>query len=254
MILQVDHVALSSLDFDKDLAFWKELNYNLIFLESSIQNLEIKIPFLKEFHEAHDLALIANQDNYSIELLNHHHLNENQAYIFPIFENIPIQFIETERRKTFFCDLKVTSAELKETNIPCYFFGESNQSPFRFNKIVMNVNNFDDSLAFWQRLGFRILKRDNLSAILLFQSLFSRSDLEIVLTQSMNESNYFLDDIGWNCIALVSNSAKKEEEYLKNSGYPLTTIQELEVNAKCLQIFFVKGPSNELVEIISPKS
>ena len=86
MIIKIDHIAISSMSFEKHVDILKSVGYNPAFMEINIENLQIKRPLLKNFHKNHDLALLTSIGNFNIELINHRHINPNYGYIIPLFE------------------------------------------------------------------------------------------------------------------------------------------------------------------------
>ena len=69
MILDIDHLALSALDFKSTIKFFKQFNYNMLFYETKIANPKIKKKFMKHFSINHDLYLLNSKSNLNIELL-----------------------------------------------------------------------------------------------------------------------------------------------------------------------------------------
>ncbi len=118
-----------------------------------------------------------------------------------------------------------------------------------FNKIIINTDNIEKSVDFFKLLGFSFTQIiDNMHELKFF-SILNPNDFYIYL--NYNEKNkYYLDDKNYNCLALITNSAQKEKEVLKNNGFKTTDIEELTVNGKNVKIFFTQRDDNEIVEII----
>lgn len=235
MILDIDHIALSYSDFSKFIQVFSELDYKPQFYEKKIKNPIIKRKLMKNFSLNHDLCLLNSKSNINIELLCHDTTNHDNGFITPIFE-YPKQFK----------NMKEFNLKLKPIEIP-YILKQSKNN-FSFNKFVVQSNNVEKSKIFWNILGFKNI--DQKKNQYLFESILSSKKYELFIELTKSRKNYFLDDSGWNSIAFLTNSIRKEKKCLEEK-YETSKIESLLINKKELEIFFVKGPSNELVEIIS---
>lgn len=253
MIIQIDHVALSSMNFEEDIKILEALNYELQFIKKGIRNLQIKRGLMKQFSKEHDLALLTSKGNIGIELLNHRHINTEKPYIFPIFENVPDDLTDMRGRKKINGSI-FTEVKIKSIDAPIYIKKDSNVDGFGFNKIVIKVTDIRKTMDFWACLGFKAIQIKSGFALLEFRSLFSKDVYYIYLHESddVNDTPY-IDDNGFNCIAFISNSVKNEKDNLERNGIQTTKIEELSLNRKELNIFFAIGPCGELVEIVSMK-
>ncbi len=235
MILDIDHIALSSSDFSNDVEIFSQLDYEIEFMENKIKNLIIKKKFMKNFSLNHDLCLLKSKSNINIELLHHEQINKKNGFIVPIFEF---------SKKLY--NMKKLDLKFKNSDIESVLDESINN--FIFNKFYVNSSNIDDSDIFWSKLGFKKIKKNQYA----FQSIFSSKRYELFLKFTSSKQDYFLDDNGSNCIAFLTNSIHNEKKNLE-TNYETSKIQILQINEKEIEIFFVKGPSNELVEIISIK-
>ena len=252
MIIKIDHIAISSMSFEKHVDILKSVGYKPAFMEKDIKNLQIKRPLLKNFHENHDLALLTSIGNFNIELINHRHINPNYGYIIPLFEFEPISNRLTKDDQEIYSGdsffryvgAKDLDALSKLNNL--------DGTDFQFNKIILKTKNIQRSIEFWKCFGFKVFKAGNDFAVMEFKSLFDTSKYAIYLQKSdTTESEYFLDDKGFNCIAFISNSATHEKQTLFDKGIETTEIEKLVLNGKELNIFFAMGHFGELVEIIT---
>jgi len=229
MILDIDHIALSSSDFSNDIKIFSGLDYKLKFNENKIKNLIIKKNFMKFFSLNHNLCLLTSKYNINIELLHHEKINNKNGFIVPIFEfskNINLKF--------------------KNFNVQNIL--NNSLDNFIFNKFYIYSSNIEDSSIFWSKLGFKKIKQNQYA----FQSIISSKKYELIFKFNSFKQDYFLDDNGCNCIAFLTNSIQNEKRNFE-AHYETSKIQTLKINKKELEIFFVRGPSNELVEIISIK-
>jgi len=110
------------------------------------------------------------------------------------------------------------------------------------------------STIFFKAFGFLPVEGSGASHVLRFNFLTTGAVLIINLKESQGASKkYYLNDLGFTCIAFVSNSAARDRDYIEQSGYEVTDIETVVVNKRNFDIFFVIGPSGEIVEVIEIK-
>lgn len=245
MIVQIDHIALESDDFKKSSQTLTRLGYKNKFYEENKRNLGIKRRLVKKFSSTHDLALFSKENCINIELLHHFSDNKARGYITPLFENLPDKYIEQRRAGEHF-----DCATLKGLNVPIKIKADDNIAGFRFNKFIVETNEVGDSVNFWENFGFRKKSLYKKSVVLEFFSPYDQNIYQIFLQPGISKKKFFLDDLGFNCIAFVSSSTEKELLFLKNKGIIVTETERIIINGKMLKVFFAKGPSGELVEVI----
>lgn len=231
MILDIDHIALSSNDFNSVITLFEKLNYEIAFTEKKISNLKIKQKLMKNFPPFHDLCLMTSKFNVNIELINYNKFNQVDGFIIPIFET---------------SELKILQSQLHFLQIPNVL--KQSKNHFVFNKFVIQSHNIEQSIFFWNELGFKNLNPERNQ--FLFESIFSSKKYELFIKFTKIKKDYLLDNSGWPCIAFLTNSIVNEKDRL-SEYFETTKIESILINKKELKIFFVKGPSNELVEIIS---
>jgi len=252
MIMQIDHVAISSMNFDGHIKIINSLGYKLKFAEKDIENLKIKSGLMRNFSELQNLALLTRENSVGIELLNHRHINsKSDIYIFPIFDNVPGELVEKIEQEKVGKGMFI-KAKLRCFDVPIYTPDDvKDANIFQFNKIIIKTRDTKLSMDFWGYFGFKVIQTEKKFAILEFKSLFNKNVYQIYLQEDSNiKKEFFLDDKGFNCIAFTSNSAKNEKESLERKGVRVTEIEKLLLNGKLLNIFFAIGPFRELVEII----
>lgn len=249
MLLDIDHVAFASSYVERDIEVLHALGYKEDFVEIDVENLNIKRDFLRVFSEYHDISLLKAKDNINIELTNHKNIHVCYPYIIPIFENLPHDMAEHYNDKE--SEHIGNEAKMKNFDVPVYLKHNQLTSQFKFNKMVICTNNILGSVNFFKILGFRLVDEKDGLVMLEFKSLFSDNVYELYLKKDDNNLIRYLDDSGPNCIALISNSLEVERKNLQNAGYYTTSIQRLALNRKLIDVFFTRGPSNEIIEIIS---
>jgi hypothetical protein len=250
MILCIDHVAVSSKDLEQSLRMMKSLGYQTVFVEKKIKNLKIKKGLLHNYFDLHDLAFFKSSGNISIEVTAHGTVNSDVSNLLPIFENVPRHVAEEGDESLVVNNQTLNSAVLKNFEAPiltCF----NGHGHFKFDKIVVNVRDVEQSTRFWNVIGFETKIATNLRAFLEFQSLFDQKIYQLILRRIEAEQvTHMLDDTGFTCIAFTSASVHKDKAYIDRKGFVTTNIETLSVNGKQLNIFFARGKSGELVEII----
>ena len=221
MIIHIDHLALTTDGFNDDINILEKLGYKLRFLERNVKNLKIKKQFLRNFTNNHDIALFDSTNGLSIELINYPVRGVKKSIFYPKINDNAV-------------------AKLKDM-----------QEGFSFSEISFKSRNFSEALKFWEKLGFQVYEQDKNIVKLKFRSLINRSDYFVCIENVKGlEGQCFLDDLGFNSIAFISTSITKDRDFLIKQNFDATPIDTLELNGKKLNIFFVMGPSLELVEII----
>lgn len=249
MLLDIDHVAFSSLFMERDIQILQTIGYRLDFIEANIENLTIKSDFLRNFSKHHDISLLTSNNGFNIELVNHRNCHNVHPYLIPVFKNLPPHLIADGKNNEL--DYNRIEARMKIFDIPIYLERNSSSPEFKFNELVMYVNNITKTKKFFEILGFKVINKKNDLTKLEFKSLFSNKSYFLFLKQDSDNSVRFLDDGGPNCIALLSSSIENEKNNLHDAAFYTTPIQSLVLNKKLLNIFFSRGPSNEIIEIIS---
>lgn len=250
MIIQIDHVAMSSMNFERHIKTINSVSYKQEFMARNVKNLRIKRSLMRQFCEDHDLALLTSKGNVAIELINHRHINMTDSYIVPIFENVPGGLTDERGRKSI-NDRVFMEATIKSFDVPIYVKRDVSKNGFRFNKMVVRVTGREKSVAFWECLGFRLVQTKKGFALLEFESVLTADVCQIYLQERKTADGLpYLDDCGFNCIAFISGSAENERKLLDGKGFETTEIEVLTLNRRVLNIFFARGFCGELVEII----
>ena len=248
MILEIDHIAISSMNFHDDIEFFKSMGYELKFIESNVDNLMIKHSLLHNYQSTHDIALLTLTDNLGIELVNHKTIHKSNEYVVPIFENVDSNLFLNQEKNA---NMIGTQLKMKLMEIPAYVSNNKQDSPFHFTKFVVMVDDIEKSAQFWKLLGFKIIKIMPEFTLLEFKALFNKNTYHLYLQKIENNKEHYLDDTGFNCVALISNNSVSDKKTLDDNGVTVTDVQKLTIGNKTLDIFFAIGPSNELVEVIS---
>ena len=247
MIVDIDHIALSSDNIERDIAILKRLLYNNLFVKKGLVDLSIKKYMMTSFSGKLDMAFCESIQNFNIELINHGNCSENDGYIIPILENLPIDIVSEEKEHKMLNDEDIFETVLLSNMARVYAIEK--KGSFTLNKVIVKTNDLKRSFLFWKALGFKKKSESKNSITLTFKSFLS-SSYWIYLNEEQDIKEYNLNDRGFNCIALISTDIKKEWEILSDEGYYTTNIETMKPDKKELLIFFVRGPGGELVEFI----
>lgn len=254
MIINIDHIALNSLDIQKDEDFLLNLGYKIKFKELNVKNLPIKRELMSEYKSYHDLTLLLNKGNFPIELIYYGHINNQDSGYFAHFGNINKSYV-SDSKKVKIGDALLNKACLSPLKIDFYYNKtRSAISGIDFKRIVVETSNLKSSITYWENFGFKLLSDEKSEAIMEFKSLFDRQNYYIQLVNiNIGNKKCYLDNRGFACLAFITNSAKEEKKKLLDDGIMTTAINKLKLNGRLLNIFFAKNVSGEIAELIEIK-
>lgn len=86
---------------------------------------------------------------------------------------------------------------------------------------------------------------------LILKGFFDKAPLRIKLTENYNKNEPYLDIDGFSSLGLVVDNVNRELVKMKGKGYFVTDVNEIIVNKKKMEIGFVVGENNEIIELIS---
>lgn len=251
MFLEIDHIALTSTIDDDVIQSIELLGYQKKFLNKNVTNSKIKQSLLTKFFKTHDIALFKKKNSFGIELIDHGIIRKTEPHIIPVFQNLSKKMIKkTTKNKIKGIGTEVIS---KLFDFPVFIKKENSCDDLIFNEIILNTNKLKESTKFWQNLEFKLSSSSQDFSSLKFHSILNNTEYTINLRKIRKNSEYFLNDKGFSCIAMITNSALKEKELLCQKGILTSDIDTILLNHQLLNIFFAKGPSGEIVEIFSIK-
>jgi catechol 2,3-dioxygenase-like lactoylglutathione lyase family enzyme len=251
MIIEIDHIALASVELDKEIEFFEGLGYTLKFRVNGLPNLVIKKRLMHAFVDQQNLAFMYSPQNISIELVGHGHALPGASSLLPYMSGTEVQTMPS-------------GAMPYDTNMPekinirelgslrtFIIFDESASKAFTFYRCLQQVRDIEAATAFWKLFGFSIIESDAGRRRLRFMSPMKKEmvlDLQEVTDQIRPA---FLDDEGFNCLAFISSNVERECSRFRAAGYHVTDTEEIMVNGKSLKVAFVRGPDGQLAEIIT---
>jgi catechol 2,3-dioxygenase-like lactoylglutathione lyase family enzyme len=118
--------------------------------------------------------------------------------------------------------------------------------------VILRVSRPEHSCHFFQRLGFKLIARDDDWYTL----AFPRNVLSMPLTISLARKPYphaakaRVDDLGCSSIALITRNLGADRALLEQERFAVSEITPFCINGKALSICFAAGPSGELVELV----
>lgn len=215
MILGTSHIAISTYDIESDIKTYIEKGFSLQFLEKNLPNSRFKEPFLSTHTPLHSLAVLNGKSGIDLELVQHH-------------TSIP----DSIKTKDHYLRPEIDNGSVMELEYDAYQFEES----------ITFLNNL---------AGFSLVEESDTFKLLEMRSLIPKWRSRIRVIKSDQKLNPALDQPGATCIAFLTSNLNKELNRLGEKGYHKSSPAFLmEVNDKELKIAFIRGPSNEIIELI----
>lgn len=229
MIIKVDHLTYITENIQYDENILKSYGYNNEFYEKNLINPQNKYKFLKYEQLEYSMALYLKNQSYNIELI---------SYPKTLINEFPLNKLRIK--------LKNDTKDINELSDLCNL-----QVQGVFNEYIVFVADFYESIKFWEMLGFKQIEIGCDYAKLIF-NMWNGDKFYVILQwkKELSHSNTYLECLGFNNIAFISTSVEQEQKRFICNKLECTEIETISINGKRLKVFFVKGPSNEMVEII----
>lgn len=266
MILGVEHIALSCDNLVQSIDAIKTLGYVDKFVQRDLPNNPVKIGLLRTYRPFHDIAYCQKPDSISIELTQHSSpLTESASFYQVHFATKP-QDCSNGIKSPLPSSLWQSSLQIQSPQFGIWnpfksevWYESASTLPATRSilGIALQVRNLGDSYQFWtEGLGCRPISQGNTNdqnwAVVSIVSPVPAWSLKIVLVESrLPAKKPFLDDSGFSCLALITNNLKQDAaKMLQMGGHSSTSEFIASVNAKILKIELVRGPDQELIELI----
>jgi len=268
MILGVDHLALSCQDVNDGAKVLIDAGYRLKFVQETVPNRPAKRHLLKSYEPWHSLAYLQADQSISVELTQHAScldaaLSPYQVFLDgcppcsrPCADQVPAAWAGVWRR-VLGCD-KPALARLAPFN--AQFWYDAHECQFGLGHIralLVPVRDLARAERFWcGGLRCHLVQRgtgENESrwAHIAFRAPVPTWALKVILVEGDQTARPFLDDPGFPCLALISTSLTMDKESLLEVGaHDVSEEFILGVGQKYLRIVIVRGPDNELIELI----
>jgi len=273
MILGVDHIALSVENIVDGVKLLDKFGLRAKFVQEGVPNHPAKRDFLKCYEPLHSIAYCQSEGSVSVELTQHSQ---------PLCDALSPYQVLLKRGLSdtvaFIGDLsswgKAWRASLGCIQ-PVAALSSLFHAQFWYDKrcddlssgfiraLLVPVTDLSVSEKFWVRgLGFRVANHGSISGgrdwmHITFRGPVQAWSLSLVLVDgSEAQPPHYLDDSGFPCLALISSRLNKDRELALEMGSRGASSEFcLVVADNPLQIALLRGPDNELVELIgfSPK-
>jgi hypothetical protein len=128
------------------------------------------------------------------------------------------------------------------------------RSEHTFSRFEIACSEFEVSKRFWvQGLGFKEQTGCSRSASLHRTAALPQWRMEIQLSKTANPTKeYFLDSGGLNVLSFISNDVPADGLRLNSLGArAVSKVFNLQVNQRYLMVQLIRGPSGEMIELIS---
>ncbi len=266
MILGVEHVALSCDNIAQSIDAIKTLGYTDKFVQKDLPNDLAKTDLLRTYKPFHSIAYCQKPDSISIELTQHSEpLKQSPSFYQVLFATKPDHCsngINSDLPPSLWqssLDLPSPQSGIWSPFKSVVWYGNSVSQPESNSiaGIALQVRDLKKSNRFWtEALACRPLNQGSTNgqdwAVLSIVSPVPSWSLKVVLVESQSPCEKpFLDDSGFPCLALITNNiANDTAKALQAGGHSSAGEFISSVNGKILQIQLVRGPDQELIELI----
>lgn len=261
MILGVDHIALSCAEVDGAIGVLADSGFTAHFVERDAPNRVEKRPLLRSYSELHSLAFCRPSRGVAIELTAHGNALARSA-------PSPYRVLFTASPGGVVADgASDRAAEVVAQCIPCHRLTGGSWKPFStdvlwddaaeprpptIRALVVRAPSLAVAEDYWTR-GLGCEKRGgdgDRFAHLFLKSPLPNWALDIVLVHEPHAEQPTIDSPGFPVLALISNRLDEDLARLLSLGAKATSEFALRVNGKALAIGVVRGPDDNLVELI----
>ena len=274
MIIGIDHLALSCSNVAAASQELARSGFSTQFIEKDLPNHSAKKAFLMHYALKHDIAYCRREDGIALELTNHRGGFDGAAATtayHAYFEAAPPDLVPIDGLKPNLAAVwnylkngrSVRPAQWSPfTTSFWYNSAHSSLHPLGVSSVALPVAQLSKSSVFWQSgLGFRqkstrYLETGERWENLVFLSPFKRWALDFVLIETnAGQTRAMLDAPGFRCLALITTDLRADlKKMMKAGGTEATEPFNLLLNGKMLQVALLRGPSDEIVELIELKT
>jgi hypothetical protein len=267
MILGIDHIALSCDDIHRGADELRNFGYTVSFVESSLPNNRVKEAILKDYEPTHALAYCQLPNAVAIELTQHSAKFQNAGSYYQVMFASKPAHTSNGVKPSFAPQCWQVAQGFEESKFGVWDCFKSTiwhqceeAGGGRIKSVAVPTTDIEVSLKFWTAgLGCKLVEQGSFEnarwASLRFVSPIQAWCLNLLLIQTAGaDAPPYLDDPGFPCLALLTNSLSKDmERALEAGGVSCGSHFETMVNDKCLQIALLRGPCGEPVELIEFK-
>jgi hypothetical protein len=266
MILGVEHIALSCDNLLQSIDAVKTLGYTDKFVQKDLPNDLAKTDLLRTYEPFHSIAYCQKPDSISIELTQHSEPLKQSPSFYQVHFAIKPEHCSNGIQSALLPALWQSSLDLQSPqsgiwspfkSVVWYENALTQPASNAITSIALQVRNLKKSYHFWtEALACRPINQGNTNgqewSVLSIVSPVPSWSLKVVLVESQSPSKKpFLDDSGFPCLALITNNLKQDAaKALQAGGHSSANEFISSVNGKILQIQLVRGPDQELIELI----
>jgi hypothetical protein len=249
MILGFSHQAICLPDFSSAAHLLRKFGYVEQFHEFGLPNPHEKRAFLNDLPSQMDLVYFCVPDRPAIELVRYP--GPQQQHCSPYCLAVSPDLAAEVERKT-----ENDLGELGWMQALCTaaIILPSQRPEKDFASYGLLCSEFEESKTFWtQGLGFKEISVSNRALFLSRNAALPQWRMELYLWQAdYQASEYFLNAEGLTVLSFISNDVAADGLLLGSLGAQcVSEVFKSWVNQRYLTIQLIRGPSGELIELIS---
>lgn len=269
MIVGVDHIALSCENVAQGAELLRQVGFRAKFIQERVPNPAAKRNLLRSYEPSHSIAYCQAEGSVSLELTAHSRLLGGIPSPYQVLLNrfpdhsvfwegeLPPSW-ESAWRTSMGC-IRPRSAKWTPFQAQFWCDAESDGVSLKFVRaLLLPVNDLSVAERFWvQGLGCQRINRGETKTRNNWLQVGFRAPvpawcLDIVLVEmELARVLPLIDDAGFPCLALISSRLGRDKEVALGQGAREASDEfNLEVGGRVLNILIMRGPDNELVELI----
>lgn len=264
MILGVDHLALSCLDLQAGATVLEGLGYDLKFTSAEVSNPQEKRRFLAQYRATHGIAFAQRSGSVALELTAHGLSHAGiQGPFQPCMEQAPPGLVPVSPQphlqgvwKEAF-GLEAVLGWWPDFDSLVWYRHEASPSG-GLQSVLLLTPSLEASADFYMD-GLRCIeRRRGVSPLpwrrLAFSSPLPTWSLDLLLVEVPDGAvETHLDAPGFPCLALLTNRLPEDLEQARQAGgHDISDTFELQPHERRLKIALLRGPANEIIELIQP--
>jgi hypothetical protein len=261
MILGASHLALSYSSSAHSAL--RRLGFTQDFAERDVPNASQKQAMLRDYSTLHDLAFFRHSESVSMETIDHHSGRVNDGSRRPHTGYQPVLAVSD----SLACEavrapiVEAWSASLREARMPSarlewvtelggWVWVDDNCQP-GLRSVVLPIDDVASEAEFWTRgLGARPQTTGRDFARLTYAGPVSQWRIELILVAGQAEGTWMLDQLGFPCLALLSNAIDKDLAKAVAAGGHDDRTFSVTVNRKPLDVALLRSPNGAIVELL----
>ena len=269
-VLGAGHICLSCSDIDSQSSIFNQFGYSTLFEDYSWPVALDKFPYMRKNAELHSNVFLKSKSGISIEFIAHHDkLNSEHGPYQVLFGDSENILPNTEKKEIGLVGeaiegalkCRVKRCFVPQLNTSYYQPATKEKLAHGVEMVALVCNDLKASSSFWEEgLGFKkvVSSQDNSFRwkLLHFLSPIPAWNLKVLLVEDKKKETmrFYLDDSGWTCLSFLVKSTEVSTKYLQEKGgIDLGRRFELAVGGRLMRFCFVRGPDEELVELVEPR-